>query len=100
MQKKPLAMELLCQRFPLMAQKITSYVDYNTLINFKEAGRNNNEFLRKERFYWIRLIQRYSCLFGELQEVWKKVVNKTPIEIIKELAICSSYISSNNVKAA
>ena len=80
-------MEILCQRFPLMAQKIMSYVDYNTLINFKEAGRNNYEFLRKERFYWIRIIQRYSCLFGELQEVWKKVVNKTPIEIIKELAV-------------
>ena len=80
-------MELLCQRFPLIAQKITNYVDYNTLTNFKEAGRNNDEFLRKERFYWIRIIQRYSCLFGELQEVWTKVVNKTPIEIIKELAI-------------
>ena len=80
-------MEILCQRFPLMAQKIISYVDNNTLISFKEAGRNSVEFLRKERFYWIRIIQRYSCLFGELQEVWKKVVNKTPIEIIKELAI-------------
>jgi hypothetical protein len=80
-------MEILCQRFPLMAQKVMSYVDYNTLINFKEDDRNNVEFLRKERFYWIRIIQRYSCLFGELQEVWNKVVSRTPIEIIEELAV-------------
>ena len=79
-------MDELCQRFPLMAQKIMNHVDDETLINFKEADRKNNEFLQKERFYWIRIIKRYSCLFGELQEVWKKVVSKTPIEIIKELA--------------
>ena len=77
----------LCQRFPLMAQKIMNRVDDETLISFKDAGRNNHEFLRKERFYWIRIIKRYSCLFGELQEIWKKVVRKTPIEIIKELAV-------------
>ena len=85
--KKASTMEILCQRFPLVAQKIMSYVDNNTLINFKEAGRNNVEYLRKERFYWIRIIQRYSCLFGELQEVWNKVISRTPIEIIKELAV-------------
>ena len=80
-------MELLCQRFPLMAQKIMNHVDDQTLINFKEAGRNNAEFLEKERFYWIRIIQSYNCLIGKYQEVWNKVVSKTPIEIIKELAV-------------
>ena len=80
-------MESLSQRFPLMAQKIMNHVDDKTLINFKETGRNNADFLGKERFYWIRIIQRYNCLIGELQEVWKKVVRKTPIEIIKELAV-------------
>ena len=62
-----LALEELCQRFPLIAQKIMKHVDNKTLINFKEAGRNTNDFLENERFYWIRIIQRYNCLFGELQ---------------------------------
>ena len=70
-----------------MAQRIMNHVNNETLINFKEAGRNNAEFLGKERFYWLRIIRRYNCLIGELQEVWKKVVRKTPVEIIKELAI-------------
>ena len=80
-------MEVLCQRFPLMAQKILNHVDDRTLINFKEAGRTNADFLGQERFYWLRIIQRYNCLIGELQEVWKQVVRKTPVEIIKELAV-------------
>ena len=80
-------MDELSQRFPLMVQKIMNHVDSETLINFKEAGRNNATFLGKERFYWIRIIKRYNCLFGEFQEVWKKVVRKTPVRIIKELAV-------------
>ena len=80
-------MEVLCQRFHLMAQKILNHVDDQTLINFKEAGRINEDFLGQERFYWLRIIQRYNCLIGELQEVWKQVVRKAPVEIIKELAV-------------
>ena len=62
-------------------------IDDETLINFKEASRNTDDFLDKERFYWIRIIQRYNCLIGKLHDVWKKVVKKTPVEIIKELAV-------------
>ena len=85
--KEAPTMEVLYQRFPLVAQKVMNHVDDETLVNFKEAGRNNAEFLGKERFYWLRIIQRYNCLIVELQEVWKKVVRKTPVEIIKELAV-------------
>ena len=80
-------MEELCQRFPSIAQKIMNDVDNETLINFKEASKITDYFLEKERFYWIRIIQRYNCLIGEFQDVWKKVVKKTPVEIIKELAV-------------
>jgi hypothetical protein len=80
-------MEELCQRFPSIAQKIMKDVDNKTLINFKEANKITYDFLEKERFYWIRIIQRYKCLIGKLQDVWEKVLKKTPAEIIKELAV-------------
>ena len=80
-------MEKLCQRFPLISQKIINQVDNETLTNFKDGGRYTNYFLKNERFYWIRIIKRYNCLTGDLQEVWKKVVSKTPVEIVKELAV-------------
>ena len=74
----------------MVAQKILNNVDDLALISFKEAGRNNAEFLGKERFYWTRIMKRYNCLIisiGDLQEVWTKVVGKTSVEIIKELAV-------------
>ena len=80
-------MEELCQRFPLIAQKILNHVDNETLINFKETDRTNAAFLEKERFYWIKKIHSYNGLFGELQEVWKKVVRKSPVEVVEEFAI-------------
>ena len=80
-------MEELCQRFPSVAQKIMNDIDDETLTNFKEASRNTDDFLDKERYYWIRIIQRYYCLIGKLHDVWKKVVKKTPVEIITELAV-------------
>ena len=43
-------MEVLCQRFPLVAQKIMNHVNNETLINFKGAGRYDAEFLEKEKF--------------------------------------------------
>ena len=42
-----LTMEEVCQRFPLIAQKIWNQVDNETLINFKEAGRTYDAFLEK-----------------------------------------------------
>ena len=41
-------MEELCQRFPLIAQKILNHVDNETLTNFKEIGRNIDDFLTEE----------------------------------------------------
>ena len=80
-------MEELCQRFPSIAQKIMNDVENKTLINFKESSKITYNYLEKERFYWIRIIQKYKCLIGKLHDVWKKIVTKTPPEIIKELAI-------------
>ena len=80
-------MEEMCQRFRFVAQKVLNHVDNKALNNFKEAGRNNAGFLRKERFYWIRIIKRYNCLIGEHLEVWNKVVGKTTVETVKEFAV-------------
>ena len=80
-------MENLCLRFPMLGKKILNLVENETLVNFKEASRNNNFFLENERFYWIRIINRYNCVIGELREVWREVVSRTPTELIKELAV-------------
>ena len=90
--------EEISLRFPLVFKKMVSHLDDKTLTTFKEAGRITNNVLVSERFYWIRIIQRYNCLIEELQEVWKKVVRKTPVEIIKELAIAVHQFPKTIVK--
>ena len=80
-------MENFCLRFPSLGKKVLNLVEDETLVNFKEASRKNNFFLENERFYWIRIINRYNCLIGELREVWREVVSRTPTELIKELAV-------------
>ena len=53
----------------------------------KEAGKITNNLLVTERFYWIRIIKENNCLFGSYEEAWKKVVNRTPTGMVKELAL-------------
>ena len=70
----------------MLGKKILNLVSNETLVNFKEASRINNFFLENERFYWIRIINRYNCLMRELRQLWREVVSRTPTDLIKELA--------------
>ena len=80
-------MEDLGKRFPLISQIILNNVDNKSLTIFRKASRENSNFLDSERFYWIRNIKKYSANFEEFQEAWKKVVNKTSVEFLEDLAI-------------
>ena len=80
-------MEDLGKRFPLISQIILNNVDNKSLTIFRTASRENSNFLDRERFYWIRNIKKYFANFQEFQEAWKKVVNKTSVEFLEDLAI-------------
>ena len=80
-------MEELGRRFPLISQIILNNVDDYSLANFRKASRENTSFLDSERFYWIRNIKKYSANFEEFQDSWKKIINRTSVEFLKELAI-------------
>jgi hypothetical protein len=42
---------------------ILNNVDARSLINFKETSRDNDEILKTERFYWIRMMKKYNGNF-------------------------------------
>ena len=79
--------EIMSQRFPLVIKNMMNYIDDNSLVTFKKAGRNNRNYLLFSRFYWIRIIQSNNRLFGNFQEEWRKVVIRTPVGIVRELAL-------------
>ena len=73
-------MENFIKRFPVPGGMILNNLDDQSLARSKEANREMAEFIENERFYWIRIIKKYN-------NNWKQIINKTPIEALKELAI-------------
>ena len=80
-------MEDLCERIPLIYKFVFSNLDDKSLANCREASRRLKESLDKERLLWLRIIKLNSIHFNEHSKLWKKAVEKTPVEILKYLAI-------------
>lgn len=66
-------------------------LDNQSLINCKEASREISEFLESERFFWITILRSYQNNFNEFKEAWKEVINKTSIEMVKQLAVAALH---------
>ena len=86
-------MEIICLRFPLVADRILKKVDNHTLVNFKESSKGNYNFINGERFYWLRILQTKCQMDGLFSEYWKKTSKMTPVEVVKNLAVASIKLS-------
>lgn len=80
-------MEDLSKRVPMINELILDNLDDKSLINFKEASREINQILDRERFYWIRTMNKHKGNFKEFKKSWKKVISKTPVGNVKQLAL-------------
>ena len=91
-------MESLCQRFPNVIELVLDNLDDKSLVNCREASRKMSELLPKGRFYWIRRIKKYNTSFRSFKTSWRQVINKTSVEIIKELAVEVQNFFINHAK--
>ena len=80
-------MEDLCERIPLICKFVFSNLDDKSLTNCRETSRRLKESLDTERLLWLRIIKCNSTHFNEHSKLWKKAVEKTPLENLKELAV-------------
>ena len=80
-------MDVIQRRFPNLAVNILNSLDDQSLLKYKESDRDNCEFISQERFYWIRILKKYSGNFKGFEESWNQVINKTSIDVVKQLAI-------------
>ena len=77
-------------RFPDVCHDIFDQLDDQNLAKSKEVSVIWCRFINSERFWWIRMIQNYADEdITEDPDVWRKVVVRNPIEIVKNLAISS-----------
>ena len=88
-------MEIICLRFPSVADKILKNVDSHTLVSFKESSKGNYNFINGERFYWFRILQTKCQMDGLFSKYWKKTSKKTPVEVVKKLAVASIKLSKD-----
>ena len=81
--------DIFCLRFPEISGNIFKNIDNQSLASCKGISRTTGKFFDEERFYWIRVIQKYWKNLDEFSESWKTVIHQTPIEIVLELANAS-----------
>ena len=79
-------MEMLIQRIPLLPENIFRQLEDQSLTKCKEVGKNWFHFINATKVPWIRKIKKYLGYDQQVQKNWVKVLDKTPVEIVKELA--------------
>ena len=82
-----------------MFKKLLFNLDDQHLVMLKEVSRQVSNHIDDERYYWIRIIQKlfekHSGCTEEFPESWKKVIEKTPIKTIRQLAMITSNFIKN-----
>ena len=79
-------MEDLFNRFPSLGKEILSDLDDKSLATFKKSTKELSNLFEIERLYWIRIIKKYNFSLDMSGDLWKKILTKTPLKIIKQLA--------------
>ena len=80
-------MENLLKKLPHLGKLILSHLDNKSLINCKKARTDVSEFLEKDKLIGIRVLRKYHRNFDKLKELWKEVIDKTSLVMMKHLAV-------------
>ena len=100
-------MEEICLRFPTVSILIFRNLDNRSLVTCRLVNKQWMGFIDNTKTIWIRMI--YKCIATENSNVvnqhedeWTKVFKKTPVRIIKEMAIsvCKNNFPLNLKKSS
>ena len=89
-------MDEILIRFPVVGQTIFKQLDDKNLAKSREVSKVGHDFLDNDSLLWRRRIQKYFKNQTEFSKDWKLVTNKTPIDILKKLAITVENFFSFN----
>ena len=81
-----ITIEEIFARFPHLSEAIFVRLDDRSLASCREVNKTWQEFVDSQRIYWIRKILKYANPQSKFHEEWKIVLEKTPIETLKEFA--------------
>ena len=74
-------------RFPDVTQDIFKELNDETLTTCRNMSRLWCDYLDNQKFYWVRMIQRYRNNMKNAYHQWKKVLKNTPVAIVQEISV-------------
>ena len=80
------SMENLSNRLPHLISNILNKINDQSLFYCKESSRKMNNFIVSEKFFWLRIIQKYRGNFVEFNESWNKTIKKSSIDFLMKLS--------------
>ena len=84
-------------RFPHLAEDIFNELDTKSLENCTIVSKLWKIFIAKQKFAWIRSIQNHTSMHGsDFFSHWKKIVVKTPTDIIKQMVLAIQWCAIEN----
>ena len=88
-----LTLEEVFERFPKLRTEIAENLNNESIISLKTASREMNQVLEEDRSFWLRKIKKLYRINRitkkhQFYDSWKKVVRKTPVEILIEIVNC------------
>merc|ERR1712010_265224 len=87
---KKINMEDLCLTFPEMILKNLDDQSLTKCIALCWLNKERRKVRTRqgtERLLWVEIIQKYVGNIEEFPDTWEKLVDKTPIEVVKDLAL-------------
>ena len=81
-----ITIEEIFARFPNLSECIFTRLDDRSLASCREVNKTWKGFVDIQRVYWIRKILRYANLQSKFHGEWKMILDKTPIQFLKQFA--------------
>ena len=91
-------MEVVSNRFPLLTKNIFKFLDNTTLLSCKEANRELYNFIENEKMVWLRIIRLYRGNIIGFEDSWKRTIEKSSVDNIKQLALATQKFFKHEPK--
>ena len=88
-------MESIFAKIPDLGDKIIRELDNKSLLRCKEVQRSWYNFINEEKTLWLRMIQNYIGNDNKFLTAWRKVLTKTTIDFVAQIAFATKQSRSN-----
>ena len=74
-------------RFPAIAEMIFNQLENCSIANCRKVNESWRSFIDDQKLPWIRKIQKFSGSLTGFHDQWIQIIARTPINVVKELAV-------------